>query len=113
NRRRALQVTCDECQRLRAVDSGGDRALEDAGADVELPQDVAGLGVDALEGTVRVAVEDQSARSGHGAAEEWQVLLDAPDSRLLHRIPGLELREVPARAGLVEVELGGQVELAR
>src|SRR5207247_4616195 len=112
-RRRPLHATRDDRQILLAVHSVGDRALEYAGADVELPQDVAGLGVDALEGTVRVAVEDQAARSGHGAAEEWQVLLDAPDSRLLHRIPGLELREVPARAGLVEVELGGEVELAR
>ena len=60
-----------------------------------------------------VAVKDQAARGGHHAAEEGQVLLDAPGGRLLHRVPGLQLREVRARASLVEVELGGQVELAR
>src|SRR5256885_7660264 len=100
-------------QVLLAIDRVGHRALEYSGADVELPQDVTRLRVDALDDAVRVAVEDQATRGGHRAAEERQVLLDAPGGRLLHRIPGLELREVPARAGLVEVELGGEVELAR
>ena len=59
-----------------------------------------------------VAVERQAARGRQGAAEVRQVVLVAPHLLLLHRIPGHQLAHVAARAGLAELELEREVELA-
>src|SRR5215471_2729244 len=86
-RRRALDAAGHHRQVLLAVQHVGHRALEDAGAHVELPEDRAGLRVEGLQVAPGVAVEDQPARRRHRASEKRQVLLDAPRRALLHRVP--------------------------
>src|SRR5882724_18510 len=84
---------------LRPVRSGiGHRVADDARRGLVLPEDLPGLGVDALEPAFHGAVEDQAAGRGKRPAVRGEVLLDLPDDLALHRIPGDEPAAIPAGA---------------
>src|SRR5262245_38877202 len=68
-RGRALGAAGDDGNVLLAPNLVRDRALQNAGADVERPQDVAGLGIDCLEVAPLIAIEHQAACCRHGAAD--------------------------------------------
>src|SRR5277367_276883 len=78
----------------------GHRLADDPGAGLELPFELACLGVDGFEPAIHRPVKDESARGGHSAAPQRQVLLDGPDRLALYRIPCSELAAVAAGAWL-------------
>src|ERR1700752_5400578 len=88
----------DICVPVRT--SIGARLTDDPGASLELPFQLAGLGVDGFEPAIHCSVENQSAGGGHRAAPQRQVLLDGPDRLSLSRIPGGELAAMAAGASL-------------
>src|ERR1700733_7866184 len=71
-----------------------------SGAGLELPFELACLGVDGFEPAIHCPLKDESARGGHRAAPQRQVLLDGPDRLALYRIPCSELAAIAAGAWL-------------
>src|SRR3984957_9242831 len=78
----------------------GHRLADDPGASLELPFEFARLGVDGFEPAIHGPVKDESARGGHRAAPQRQVLLDGPDRLPLHWVPCCEFATIAARAWL-------------
>src|SRR3984957_15242134 len=80
----------------------GDRLADDAGAGLELPFQLACLGVDGFEPAIHGSVENESAGCGHRAAPQRQILLDGPDRLARYRIPCGELAAIAAGASLAD-----------
>src|SRR5271166_4017066 len=78
----------------------GDGLADDPGAGLELPFEVACLGVDGFEPAIHRSVKDESTCSGHRAAPQRQVLFDGPDRLALYWIPRGEFATIAARARL-------------
>src|SRR5882724_7395239 len=74
------------------------RVADDARGGLELPEFLAGLGVNRLEPAFHRAVEDQAAGGRHCAAVSREVLLDLPFHGAGHGIPGDETATIAARA---------------
>src|SRR5580700_10824649 len=72
----------------------GHRLADDPGAGLELPFELACLGVDGFEPAIHCPVKDESARGGHRATPQRQVLLDGPDRLALHWIPCCEFAAI-------------------
>src|SRR5207248_5911264 len=112
-RGRPLAAAGNDGEVLLAALHVGDGTLENSGPDVELPQALSALRVEGFQITALLAVEHEAARRRHRPADERQVFLDAPRDLLLHGVPRLELAEESAAVRLVEIELRGEIELAR
>src|SRR6202042_1808395 len=78
----------------------GHRLADDPRASLELPFEFARLGVDGFEPAIHGSVKDESARGGHRAAPQRQVLLDSPDRLALYWIPCCEFAAITAGARL-------------
>src|SRR5579863_2494163 len=78
----------------------GHRLADDPRAGLEPPFELACLGVDGFEPAIHGPVKDESARGGHRAAPQRQVLLDGPDRLALDGIPSGEFAAIAAGAGL-------------
>src|SRR3954454_19267794 len=73
---------------------------DDPGGGFELPQHLAGAGVDGFKPALHVGVEDHVAGRHDRAAPDREVLLNRPDRTALLDVPGLEHATVPAGTGL-------------
>src|ERR1700733_571866 len=78
----------------------GHRLADDPGAGLELPFQLACLGVDGFEPAIHGSVENEPAGSGHRAAPQRQVLLDGPDRLARYRIPCGKLAAIAAGTSL-------------
>src|SRR5262249_16820855 len=107
-----LEPAGDHGDVLLAIKLVGDRPLADPGPGVELPQFLAGFGIERLEPALDIAVEDEPAARRQGAAHERQFLFAAPDPLLVDRIPRHHFAHEPTWTGLVEIELLGEIERA-
>src|SRR6267378_3790687 len=89
--RRCLPDSCGARARVR------NRRADDARADFELPQLLAGPRIDGFEPAVQRAVEDDVARSDHAPAPHGELLFDLPDGAATRRIPRDERAPVATR----------------
>ena len=76
------------------------RLADEAGVGVELPQLLAGLGVDRLEPAIHRSVEGDVAGGHQRAAPDREFLCDRPHLGALDRVPGHELAAIPAGSGI-------------
>src|SRR5690606_16423849 len=110
---RDTRPTPDTCQNrhiLAAVGPQiGDRLADDAGAGPELPENVAGGGVDCLEPPVRRPVEDYVSGCGDGAAPDGEALTDLPDHALVHRVPSGQRAAVPGLVRGIHHHVGAHI----
>src|SRR5690606_23329352 len=74
-----------------------DRLANHTGAGLELPQRYAAAGVERFDHPLHIAVKDQIAGRGEGAAPHREALAHLPHGTPLYRVPGGELAAVPAR----------------
>src|SRR5215204_4983739 len=86
----------------------GRRLADDPGAGLELPQRLAGAGVDRLEPALHGSVEDDVAGGGERAAPDREVLGQRPRRLRLPHVPGLEYAAMAAGPGL-EAHLGADI----
>src|SRR5262245_37779588 len=107
-----LESARDDGDILLAILLVGDRTLADPGPGVELPQFLAGFGIERLEPALDIAVEDKAAACRQGAAQERQLLFAAPDPLLTDRIPRHHFAHEATWTGLVEIERLVELERA-
>src|ERR671913_1629153 len=86
----------------------GGRLADDAGAGLELPQQLAGAGMERFEPALHGSVEDHVAGGYDRGAPHRKVLGTRPDGLALPHVPGLEHAAMAARARL-EAHLGPDI----